>query len=311
MIQVSVIISTHNPHAGRLRRTLEGLAAQTLPAEAWELIVVDNASTPPLTPEILPPGLLGRTRIVAESRLGLSQARARGFAEARASCIVLVDDDNVLATSYLETAVALLERHPDTGLVGGRSVPEFEREPQPWQAEFLPLLALRDPGDSPLLSDTGPVAGDLREYPPYAPIGAGMVLRDAAAKAWLARAASSPLSDRRGRDLSSGGDNDIVLCGLAGGWRVGYFPELSLIHLIPASRLEPAYLARLNRGIQKSWMQVLTLHGINPWGPLSSVGAALRIIKAWFVHRPWTCPAARVRFAGARGHFEGRVRSAS
>ncbi len=309
MIQVSVIVPTHDTHAERLRRTLEGLAAQTLPAEAWELIVVDNASTPALTPEIFPPALLGRARIVAESRLGLSQARARGFAEARGACIVLVDDDNVLAASYLETAVALLERHPDTGLVGGKSVPEFERQPEPWQEEFFPLLALRDPGDSPLLSDTGTVAGDFREYPPYAPIGAGMVLREAVAKAWVSRGASPRLSDRRGRELSSGGDNDIVLCGLSAGWRVGYFPELSLVHLIPASRLEPDYLARLNRGIQKSWMQVLTLHGANPWGPLSSVGAGLRIIKAWFMHRPWSSPAARVRFAGARGHFEGRVSS--
>ncbi|OIR07338.1 putative glycosyl transferase [mine drainage metagenome] len=309
MIQVSVIVPTHNPNAERLRRTLEGLAAQTLPAEAWELIVVDNASTPVLTPEIFPPALLGRARIVAEPRLGLSQARARGFAEARGACIVLVDDDNVLAASYLETAVALLERHPDTGLVGGKSVPEFERQPEPWQEEFFPLLALRDPGDSPLLSDTGTVAGDFREYPPYAPIGAGMVLREAVAKAWVSRGASPRLSDRRGRELSSGGDNDIVLCGLSAGWRVGYFPELSLVHLIPASRLEPDYLARLNRGIQKSWMQVLTLHGANPWGPVSSVGAGLRIIKAWFMHRPWSSPAARVRFAGARGHFEGRVSS--
>ena len=309
MIQVSVIVPTHNPNAARLRRTLEGLAAQTLSAEAWELIVVDNASTPALTPDILPPALLGRARIVAEPRLGLSQARARGFAEARGACMILVDDDNVLAASYLKTAVALLERNPDTGLVGGRSIPEFERQPEPWQEEFFPLLALRDPGDSPLLSDTGPVAGDFREYPPYAPIGAGMVLREAVAKAWLSRAASSRLSDRRGRELSSGGDNDIVLCGLSAGWRVGYFPELSLVHLIPASRLEPDYLARLNRGIQKSWMQVLTLHGANPWGPLSSVGAGLRIIKAWFMHRPWSSPAARVRFAGARGHFEGRVSS--
>ena len=311
MIQVSVIVPTHNPNAARLRRTLEGLAAQTLSAEAWELIVVDNASTPALTPEALPPALLGRARIVAEPRLGLSQARARGFAEARGASMVLVDDDNVLAASYLETAVALLERHPDTGLVGGRSMPEFERQPEPWQEEFFPLLALRDPGDSPLLSDTGTVAGDFREYPPYAPIGAGMVLREAVAKAWLSRPASSRLSDRRGRELSSGGDNDIVLCGLSAGWRVGYFPELSLVHLIPASRLEPDYLARLNRGIQKSWMQVLTLHGANPWGPLSSVGAGLRIMKAWFMHRPWSSPAARVRFAGARGHFEGRVRSSS
>ena len=42
---VSVIIPTHNPDPGRLRRTLLGLRAQTLPAAAWEAVLVNNAST--------------------------------------------------------------------------------------------------------------------------------------------------------------------------------------------------------------------------------------------------------------------------
>jgi hypothetical protein len=91
------------------------------------------------------------------------------------------------------------------------------------------------------------------------------------------------------------------------GWEVGYFPELSLTHLIPAGRLEPTYLSRLNRGIQKSWMQVLTRHEANPWPPLTPVGAALRKLKVWFSSRAWSSPAARIRWQGACGHFDGRV----
>src|SRR5208282_5798299 len=115
------------------------------------------------------------------------------------------------------------------------------------------------------------------------------------------------ISDRRGVDLSSGGDNDIVLCAMREGWQVAYFPQLALTHLIPSSRLEPEYLAMLNRGIQRSWMQVLTRHRANPWPPLTAGGATLRKIKAWFAYRAWSSSASRIRWMGACGHFEGRV----
>ena len=59
---------------------------------------------------------------------------------------------------------------------------------------------------------------------------------------------------------------------------------------------------------QKSWMQVLTLHDACPWPPLSPAGVALRKGKAWFVYHAWTSPAARVRYHGVCGHFEGRLR---
>jgi hypothetical protein len=134
-----------------------------------------------------------------------------------------------------------------------------------------------------------------------------MAIRREAAAAWSARLSSRNFTDRRGVELTSGGDNDLVLTLLGDGWEVGYFPELRLIHLIPAERLEPDYLARLNRGIQKSWMQVLSFHHANPWPALSAPGASLRKLKAWFACRAWSSEAARTRWSGACGHFEGRV----
>ena len=134
-----------------------------------------------------------------------------------------------------------------------------------------------------------------------------MVLRRAAVEAWLQASSSSALSDRRGAALSSSGDNEIVLQVMQAGWSVGYFPSLVLTHLIPATRLEPDYLARLNRGIQESWMQVLTLHDANPWPALTPLGATVRQMRAWFTHRAWSSPAARIRWQGACGHFAGRI----
>lgn len=303
--EVTVVIPTHNPEAGRLRRTLEGLAAQALGVERFEVVIVDNASSPAVA---LPTAAGLSLRIVPEPALGLTQARRRGFTEARAPVVVLVDDDNVLAPDYLERVLRLFAAHPKVGALGGKCLPEFERAPEPWQSEFLALLALRDLGPQACISaGLQPSGSGAREYPVgSAPIGAGMAIRLAAALAWVEKG-DGGLSDRKGGELTSGGDNDIVLTLMEHGWEVGYFPELSVLHLIPASRLDSDYLARLNRGIQKSWLQVLIRHDASPWGRIPGWTVPLRQAKAWFTHRAWAGPAARIRWQGACGHFEGRA----
>jgi glycosyltransferase involved in cell wall biosynthesis len=45
---VSVILCTHNPRPDYLDRVLASLRGQTLPAEQWEFLLVDNASRQPL-----------------------------------------------------------------------------------------------------------------------------------------------------------------------------------------------------------------------------------------------------------------------
>jgi len=308
---LTVIIPTHNPHPLRLQRTLAGLRSQTLATDQWETLLIDNASTAPADLHAQTACLACNIRIVREPQLGLSHARKRGLAEARGDFAVLVDDDNVLAPDYLAMVLALFAQHSKIGACGGRSLPEFESPPPAWSHEFHPLLALRDLGPEPLISHGLHPDRSLRnKYPSFAPIGAGMALRRAAWSAWTEAGQKKVLliSDRHGSELTSGGDNDIVLCAMRAGWEVGYFPALSLTHLIPPSRLTPDYLARLNRGIQKSWMQVLTLHDANPWPPLAPAGAALRKLKAWFTHRAWSSPSAHVRWQGACGHFEGRQR---
>src|ERR1700722_2249773 len=101
MFAVSVIICSHNPRENYLRRVLDALRAQTLPAQEWELLLVDNASTEPLA---------GRfdlswhpnARHVREEKTGLTPARLRGIAEANGELLVFVDDDNVLRSDYLQ-----------------------------------------------------------------------------------------------------------------------------------------------------------------------------------------------------------------
>ena len=309
-MDLSVILPTHNPNPERLRRALLGLRAQTLQTGRWETILVNNASTEFPGSAYLANYAPESLSLVEEPSLGLSEARRRGFSAARGEVAVLVDDDNVLEPDYLEMVLDIFARQPRVGVAGGRSLPEFERAPVAWEMEFLPLLALRDLGPNELISSGFPTGtSTFNIYPTFAPIGAGMALRRGAWSSWIASlpAHSNTLPDRRGGELTSGGDNDIVFAALGAGWEVGYFPCLSLLHLIPASRLEAGYLARLNRGIQKSWMQVLARHDASPWPPLSSTGAQLRKIKAWFAYAAWSSTPAQVRWQGVCGHFDGRV----
>jgi glycosyltransferase involved in cell wall biosynthesis len=309
MISLTVIIPTHNPHTGRLCRTLAGLRAQTMPVGDWETVIVDNACVPPLAVTDLRAHGPTNLRLVTEPEPGLSHARRRGLLEGHGGIFVLVDDDNELAPDYLEETLRLFAAHPKVGVLGGRSLPEFEAPPESWVREFDDLLACRDLGYRPLISAGLRVPATGRnEYSMFAPMGAGMALRRAAAQSWLDLDSHAALPDRRGSDLSSSGDNDIVLAAMKAGWEAAYFPSLRLTHLIPAFRTTRDYLARLNRGIQCSWMQVLAQHDANPWPPLAAWSVPLRCAKAWLAHRAWSSAAAHVRWQGACGHFAGRVR---
>jgi glycosyltransferase involved in cell wall biosynthesis len=308
---VSVVIPAHNPNRGRLRETLMGLRRQTLPMERWETLLVDNASSEFPDAGELSRSAPGNLRVIREANLGLTSARMAGFRSAAGTLIVLVDDDNVLAPDYLAQVVAIFGREPHLGAAGGKSRPVFETPPAPWMSEFFPLLAIRDLGESEIIATTLTPAGSaVRQYPDCAPIGAGMALRSDAAIAWAARVEHDPQRrrlDRTGSELVSGGDNDIILTLLEQGLAVGYFPSLRLDHLIPASRLDPGYLARLNRAIQRSWIRVLALHGANRWPRIGPWSVLPRQARSYIKLRAWQSQVSYIRWQGACGRFEGRA----
>jgi hypothetical protein len=113
------------------------------------------------------------------------------------------------------------------------------------------------------------------------------------------------ISDRKGGSLSSAGDNDINIEILKAGWLTGYFPALVIKHIIPKERMQAAYIARLINNTNKSWVQLLQSHNINPWGLIPSWSVPLRKIKAWFTYKAWIKPVNYIRWQGACGTFDG------
>jgi len=304
MFKLSVILPTYNPNLDYLRQTLEALKHQSLPSEQWELVLVDNHSTTDFRQEIdlsWHPAAI----IVSEWQQGLTFARLKGFASAQAALIVLVDDDNILESHYLERVIQIFAEHPDLGAIGGRSIPSFDGSPTPWSAEFYGNLALRDLGEKPIIEQWE------SKYPHAAPIGAGMALRAGALARYISvsKEKEHAVPDRVGDALSSGGDNDIILEVLQAGWKVGYFPALSLRHIIPARRTQKEYLGRLCHDTNKSWIMVLEHHHINPWHMFPAWTAPFRKLRAWFSYKAWRSEVHYIKWRGACGLFEGLIRS--
>jgi hypothetical protein len=213
----------------------------------------------------------------------------------------------VLDASYLEHALRIMSEDQRLGAIGGKSLGEFEVEPPLWARDFLGCLALQDLGDAPQTAWLD--KSQSKAYPGCAPVGAGMVLRRDAAQTYVHRLRENTDHlnfDRRGDQLVSGGDNDIVLTILEAGWGVGYFPKLQLKHLISARRLTRDYLGRLNRAISRSWVQVLDAHDIRPWDSIPPWTVLPRKLRAFFRYRAWSSEAHYVKWQYACGNFEGR-----
>jgi hypothetical protein len=295
--ELSVIICAHNPRAHYLAHTLEALRQQTLATDRWELLLVDNASVPPLAPSVdLAWHPLGRH--VVENELGLSAARRRGMAEARADLMMFVDDDNVLAPDYLAQALRISAEWPQLGTFGsGAIVPEFEQEPQPHLRPLVPNLALREVA-APFWSNVFPCTDAT-------PWGAGLCITRQAADAYSHDDRRPPLgiSDRRGKSLLSGGDVEMSFAACEAGFGMGIFPQLRLTHLIPKERVSEAYLMRLFEGILTSnYMLSYKWKGLRPQAPFSPRGV-LSLAKNALMRRGL---ARRMYFANLRALSEAR-----
>jgi glycosyltransferase involved in cell wall biosynthesis len=258
-MKASVVICTRNPKPAIFDRALAALAAQTIPAEDWELVIVDNGSAPPISLTRRP--MPSAARVVVEPQPGLTFARLCGIRESCGEVIVFVDDDNLLDPDFLATAVSLAETFPQIGVFGGRISGEFEVSPPEWLIPFLPHLAVVGlPHDE---------WSNLSDDRAVLPCGAGLCVRRVAAQAWAAAVAS----DQRRLALGRVGDKtlacediDLVLTCLDQGHGSGRFRALHLTHVIPAARVDFAYNLRLARDIGWSWGRLQSLRGRTSFG---------------------------------------------
>jgi glycosyltransferase involved in cell wall biosynthesis len=238
---VSVIIPCHNS-AQRLPRTLAHLAAQKAPNRiAWEVIVVNNASTD-ATDEIArrcwPATAPGPLRIVHEPNLGLANARTRGFVESRYEYVSFIDDDNWTDPDWVERVAEVMSQRPAVAACFGFKEAVCETEP-PWWFEQLKWRFVVGPD----ITKAEDFTGRPCEIP-----GAGLTVRKSAWHALKRSGFVTVVPDREGVRLSAGGDTELCCALKLAGWRLWYDPRLRLKHFIPGSRLTWDYLRRQAQG---------------------------------------------------------------
>jgi glycosyltransferase involved in cell wall biosynthesis len=235
-IEYSVVLCTHN-HADRLKTTLSGFERLRQPDAAWELLIINNASTDE-TEDILRntdwrPAEVP-VRIILESRLGLSNARNRGIMEADGSYVVFIDDDETPHEDWLvEYERAIRTLRPDA--LGGRIDVLFEQGDRPaWlQDELLGFLGQLSHGPEAMkLTEQGtPVFGGN--------FGFRKTVFDK-----IGRFDDS--LGRKGVVNAGGEDTEIYRRLIKAGMDVRWIPDAVIYHRIQAGKLRKSYFHELH-----------------------------------------------------------------
>ncbi|MGC3989085.1 MAG: glycosyltransferase [Chthoniobacteraceae bacterium] len=252
---LSVLICSRNPKPDYLNAVLEALLGQTLPLDRWELILVDNGSSPAIKVDLQ---WHPRARVVVEPEPGILAARLRAIQEAQGDLLCFFDDDTPPCADYLEFGVSVADSHPWLGAWGAAVIAgKFEVPVPEWAKPFLHMLALRN--------EKGNYWSNMEDWRTI-PYSGGMVFRRSVGLEflrWVEANRNARLLGRKANELLS--HEDIALAKMA--YRLdfgtGIFERLQLGHFIPASRLEPAYLCRLSEGFGYSGVLSKWINGEN------------------------------------------------
>jgi len=240
---LSAIICTYN-RARYLRPLLDSLAANTLPAKDYEILLVDNNCTDnteeicrhfkEANPEI-------NFRYVKEPQQGLSAARNKGIEEAAGDIIVYIDDDALIDPNYLEDYADWFAKHPRTMAAGGPILPRYEEGSEPeWMSPYTRALltAWMDYGDKPRIYPKGKYPG-----------GGNAAYRKSV---FDTTGLFNTALGRKGGNLMGSEEKDIFQKMAANDMEVMYLPTPVLHHCIPAAKLSEDYFNRLTYQIGKS-----------------------------------------------------------
>ena len=111
---VSVLVPAYGC-ASYIGEALRSLQSQTM--ADWEAIVVDDGSPDDLAAAMTPFVGDARIRLLRTDNAGVSTARNRAFAQARAPLIALLDGDDAYAPTYLADMMDAIRADPQAGFV--------------------------------------------------------------------------------------------------------------------------------------------------------------------------------------------------
>lgn len=285
-ISISVIIPTRN-RAALLKRTLNSLAAQTLPQENYEVLVVDNGSTDD-TGEVCRAWAVQRDsfRVLHDARPGLHVGRHAGLRAATAPFLVYLDDDIWAPPTWLEGMLQALSEN-GVGIAGGNNWPDYEVPPPPWiEAIKQPL-----PGGWAIpwfsLLDIG---SNARDIPPEYVWGCNFGIR----KDVLLKIGGFHPDGMPGelQHLRGDGESWVSRQCQRLGYRIRFEPTASIKHFVSRDRLTFEYLAKRAEASAISWVfkEVRSRNGMTAYCQMRLLAGAVRSwLKSYNHLTPHAC----------------------
>lgn len=252
---ISVVICCYNS-AWIIEQTLHYLSLQqTNESLHWEIIVVNNNSTDS-TDEVARKFVSQNflkvpVRIVEEPVPGLTNARKKGASTAQFEYIIFCDDDNFLSSDYVQLAFDLMNKNPAIGAIGGKIEGISDLDFPQWWAQYADGYAVGKQADC---------SGDVSERKYL--WGAGLIVRKVGLRNVYDERYPLILTDRKGAELSSGGDSEICARLLLMGYRLHYDERLELKHFIPQKRLTEEYRDKMFQGHWTSSRLLLKYHWV-------------------------------------------------
>jgi GT2 family glycosyltransferase len=187
-VRATIQLCTYN-RAQLLERVLDGCFEQTVPPDAYEVVLVNDGSTDG-TAEVIEAAQRRATcgfTVIHQANAGLARGRNAGIARARGKRIIFIDDDVLPTPVFVEEHLRSHAEHP-TAIVRGAVIntESFERLPTPtWTlANYSGNFFWTSNVSLPLatLARVGTFSEDFREYG-WEDIELGMRLRKAGVKA--------------------------------------------------------------------------------------------------------------------------------
>lgn len=302
MPDISIIVPTFN-RAASLVRTLQSVAEVVPPNAPVEIIVVDNRSTDQTREAFntisakFPDRDL---RYIYEPMPGLLSGRHRGAAEAKGGILSFLDDDVLLAESWVD-ALQDAFADPTVALVGGPSRPGYEVEPPKWLKDFwwqsdedrwCGFLSLIDQGPS------------VKPISPMSVWGLNFSIRKTVFQ--TCGGFHPDCIPKTLQRYQGDGEAGLSLKVSERGLRALYHPGVAVTHVIPASRLTPEGLKQRNfyQGVCDSYAQIRRERQL-PLAQQRFWKDWLRPVKRRVEKMLRNAPIDQVRRLMARAYFEG------
>ena len=240
-MELSLIVSTYN-RAESLIRTLHSVAQQDAPADIWECVVVNNASTDDTerrVAEFIAEHPQQNFRVVNESQQGLSFARNRGISESKGRFVAFIDDDETINPEFISAYLKVFNEQC-TFAAAGAVKAVYDNGRPVWMSKY-PEKMIANPFDlgKKVITITSKIT----------PAGGNMAF---GREVFNVYGRFDTNLGRCGSKLLGAEENDFFARIRSLGERVYYVPNAIVYHHIDSNRLTPEYFTRLAIGVGRS-----------------------------------------------------------